>query len=293
MAINSNKIELDKMRSYASVFSSTSFSKLLQNDDYSFIDAKIKRFDMPKIGTEITTYYDYIQFIYRQLSLKYKNEYVYKNTFINSMLLKQYGVKETIAINEFRVGNSIADIVMFNGTSKAFEIKTELDSNKRLEGQLADYTKIFKKCYVITHESLIEKYLLEEKHIGVIELIDRDGLISMREVRKAKENNFLDSDTLIRSVRTQEYKNIVKNFYGSLPEMNSFNMFEICRTLMQKIPNEQLNILFIDELKKRKSNTTLIDNFHNELRQLCFALNIDACSYKELDLKLNKPINLR
>jgi len=292
MAIIDNNKTMDKLRSYSSAFSSTSFQKLLQYDDYSFLNAKIERFDKPRIGKSINTYYDYIQLIYRALTKQYRNEYVYKNTFVNKLLLEQYGVKNTVAINEFRVGNSIADIVLFNGTSKAFEIKTELDSNKRLEGQLTDYTKIFKKCYVITHESLIEKYLRENEHIGVIELIERPKSLVMREVRAASENEHIDADTLIRSIRTPEYKSIVKQYYGELPEMNSFNMFDTCRDLMKQIPNEQLNHLFIEELKKRKSNTEIIRTFHNELRHLCLAMNMNAELYQELNSKLSKPINL-
>ena len=281
--LSNNK--LDMLRSYSSIFSSTSFFKLLQNDDYSFINTKIERYDLKKIGKNINTYQDYIQYTYKELRKQYKNEYVYKNTFINNMLLDKYGLKDTIAINEFRVGNSIADIVMFNGTSKAFEIKTELDSNKRLSGQLADYTKIFKECYIITHKSLSEKYLHEDDHIGIIELIDHQKSVTMREVRASKENCSIDSDTLICSLRTQEYKNIIKKYYGELPEMNSFNMFEICRDLLKNISHEQLHLLFIEELKNRKTNTNIINMFHKELRQLSLAMNLNINSFNQLELK--------
>jgi hypothetical protein len=264
----------------------------LQHDDYSFINAKIERYDLTKVGKNINTYHDYIQYIYKVLRKQYRNEYIYKNTFINDLLLSKYGVKNTIAINEFRVGNSIADIVMFNGTSKAFEIKTELDSDKRLSGQLADYTKIFKECYIITHESLTEKYLQEDDHIGIIELIERPKSVIMHEVRPARENKEIDVDTLIRSIRTPEYKNIVRHHYGELPEMNSFNMFETCKGLMNHIPSDKLHYLFIEELKKRKSNTDIINSFCIELRQMCFAMNIDLNLYQELDCKLSKKINL-
>jgi len=292
MVLTDNNNILDKLRSYSTVFTRASFNKLLQYDDYSFIDAKIERYDSLKVGKSIHSYYDYIQYIYRALSKHYRNEYVYKNTFINDLLLSQYGVKDTIAINEFRVGNSIADIVMFNGTSKAFEIKTELDTDKRLIGQLADYRKIFKECYIITHESLVEKYLQEDEQIGIIKLIERPKSLIMQEVRHAKENKEIDSDTLIRSIRTQEYKSIVKQYYGELPEMHSFNMFETCSGLLKCIPRDQLHHFFIEELKKRKSNTNMINKYCNELRQMCFAMNIDLNLYRELDFKLSKKINL-
>lgn len=292
MSLQSNKKAMEKLRSYSSVFSSTSFSKLLQYDDYSFINAKIERYDQSKVGNSIKTYSDYIKYIYKELSLTYKNEYIYKNTFINELLIDQYGVKDTVAINEFRVGNSIADIVLFNGTSKAFEIKTELDSDKRLEGQLADYTNIFRECYVVTHESLANKYLKANDAIGVIALVDDAKSVTMREIRHAKDNSWIDIDTLMRTIRTTEYKNIVKQFYGHLPEMNSFNMFERCKELITEIPNDQLNKLFINELKKRKSNTEIITTFDKELKQLCLAMNINTNTYQELDYKLSKAITL-
>lgn len=292
MTFNSNTKTLEKLRSYSSVFSSTSFLKLLQYDDYSFINAKIERYDQMQIGIKINTYFDYIQYIYNELGANYRNEYVYKNTFINNLLLKNYGVKDTVAINEFRVGSSIADIVLFNGTSKAFEIKTELDSNKRLTSQLADYTKIFKECYIITHESLTDKYLQEDEHFGIIELVKCAKSVTMQEVRAAKSNEVIEADTLIRSIRTSEYKSIIKKYYGDLPEMNSFNMFETCRSLMKSIPHEQLHQLFIEELKKRKSNTRILNTFGKELRQLCLAMNIDSRLYQKLNFKLSKQITI-
>lgn len=282
----------NKMRSYSSVFSTTSFIRLLRYNDYSFIDSKIERFDSLKVGRSIVTYYDYIRFIYNELRKHYRNEYMYKNTFVNELLIASYGVKDTIAINEFRVGNSIADIVLFNGTSKAFEIKTELDSDKRLDGQMADYTKVFKECYIVTHEALTEKYLKEDESFGIIELKEYPRSLKMREIRPAKENKEIDSETIIRSIRTHEYKNIVEQHFGELPSVNSFEMYNACGRLMKQIPNDRLNMLFIEQLKNRKSNTNIVSNFYREIRQLGLAMNIDAETYQQLFLKLNKPIQI-
>jgi hypothetical protein len=291
MSLIVNNIHLNKLRSYSTVFSAPSFMRLLHDDDFGFLDSKILRYDMHKVGSEIKTYYDYIHYIYRELEKQYRNEYLYKNTIINELLLKKYGVRNTILINEFRVGNSIADIVMFNGTSKAFEIKTELDSNKRLNSQLIDYTKVFSECYIVTHESLSAKYLKEDQHIGVIELVKQNRSIKFKEVRHAKENLQIDPDTLMKTLRTSEYKNIVKAYYGGLPEMNSFNMFEICREMIKQIPSSELHHLFITELKLRKSNTRLMPQIPKELRQICLTLNASEKSCKLLEHKLQQTIN--
>ena len=63
MTGNTKSKNLTRMRSYSSIFSSTSFSKLLRYDDYSFIDSKIERYDQSKVGKTIETYYDYIRYI--------------------------------------------------------------------------------------------------------------------------------------------------------------------------------------------------------------------------------------
>jgi hypothetical protein len=282
----------NKMRSYSSIFSSTSFSKLLKDDDFSFINSKIIRYDNSKIGVKIHTYSDYIRYTYNELRKQYRNEYIYKNTFINEMLIKNYGVKETVIINEFRVGNSIADLVMFNGTSKAFEIKTELDTDKRLSGQLVDYKKAFKECYIVTHESLTHKYVKEDNSIGIIELIETPRGLKMQEVRPAVENKQVDSDTIMRCLRTSEYKNIVKEYYKELPQMNNFNMFNICKELISQIPNTSLNSLFIEQLKLRKSNTSKINTHIKELRQIGIALNLNTKLSQRLTDKLNTTIKI-
>lgn len=286
------KYRLDQLRSYASIFSSTSFTNLLKNEDFDFLNKKIARYDSSGIGTKFTTYSDYIRYAYNSLKKEYRCEYIYKNELINELLLKKYGTVNTVVINEFKVGNSVADMVLFNGTSKAFEIKTELDSEKRLNGQLNDYTKIFRECYIVTHESLIDKYLTINDKIGVIAIVKNGSSYKMEEKRKATSSEEIDSDVLIRSLRTQEYKNIIISHFGQLPKVSNFQMFDECALLMKQISNNELNSLFITELKKRTSNTQLLHSFYNELRQLCLSLKINQKDYQELSLKLSQPIKL-
>jgi len=292
MVKNINISTLNKLRSYSSIFSSTSFQKLLKFDDYSFIDSKIERYDMNRIGKSIFTYYDYIRYVYNSLRKQYKNEYIYKNTIINELLIKQYGLKNSVIINEFRVSNSIADIVMFNGTSKAFEIKTELDTDKRLDNQLSDYSTIFKESYIVTHESLIDKYLKTDSKYGVIGLIETSRSLKLQEIRPAKLNTSINSTILMKSLRTNEYKSIVKRYFGDLPPMNSFNMYNICNDLIAQIPDTELNDLFIEQLKKRKSNTIQLKSFYKELRQIALSMNLTEKLYNDLYYKLNKPITI-
>ena len=293
MAVVKHKdINTEKMRCYSSIFSSTSFNNLFIKDDYSFITNKVMRYDLDNLGIKFTSYLDYLKYIYRELQKHYRCEYIYKNSIINELLLKKYGTKETVVFNEFKVGKSVADTVLFNGTSKAFEIKTELDSTKRLDGQLFHYTKIFKECYIVTHEDLINKYISTDESIGIIAFKSFQGALKLTEIRPAIINQKIDADVLIRSIRTSEYKNIVKTYYGTLPEMNSFDMFDKCYNLLCAIPDETLHQLFINQLKKRRNNTKELISFPKELRQLCLSMNLSSLKYNELENKLNIPIRI-
>ncbi|HCY77489.1 MAG TPA: hypothetical protein DHV28_16355 [Ignavibacteriales bacterium] len=287
--INSRK---DRMRSYASIFSSSTFARVIQHEDFDFINKKIERYDFPELGKSFFTYSDYLRYTYKHLKKEYRCEYIYKNELINELLLKKYGTKNTIVINEFKVGNSVADMVLFNGTSKAFEIKTELDSEKRLSGQLNDYIRVFKECYIVTHESLIDKYIDKNENTGIIAFAKHGNSLKMQEIKSAIINDKIDADILIRSLRTQEYRNIISQYFGELPGVSNFKMFDACLSLMKQIPENELNNLFIIELKKRVSNTQLLHSFNYELRQLCLSLKINTKCYEELNLKLSQPIKL-
>lgn len=93
---------------------------------------------------------------YQILEQNYRHEYFYKNKLLNDYVLMHYALDDTVLLNEFRVGDSIVDVVLVNGTNKVFEIKTELDTPERLKPQLDDYYKAFTEVYVFTHTTLAD-----------------------------------------------------------------------------------------------------------------------------------------
>ena len=282
---------IEKFRSYSTLFSRMSLLPVIEEDDFSLLNIKIRRYDKNKIGNSFTTYLEYLTYIYTELCKNRQCEYIYKNMLIN-LLIKKYRTKNSVIFNEFHVGNSVADIVLFNGTSKAFEIKTELDSDKRLDSQLSDYFKIFKESYIVTHESLVEKYKEANDSVGIIALTVKQEKLILKTIRKATVNKNIDVNVLMRSIRTNEYKSIIENFYGALPDVSSFDMFESCKSMMKFIPPDKLHWLFLNEMKKRKSNTTFLKSYINELRQFCLCTHLDKSEYEQLFTKLNNPINI-
>lgn len=288
-----SNIEKHKLRSYAGIFSSTAFAKALSLGDLSFLQNRITKYDYRAYEKgKFENYLDYIKYAYSELGKNYRNEYFFKNSIINESLIKHYSLEETIAFSEFRVGQSIADLALFNGRSKAFEIKTQMDSPKRLKGQLMDYQKLFNFNYIVTESSQTEKYLKEDDNSGVIALHYQKGKVQITEVRAASENQSFDAEIAMRCLRTNEYKYVVKEYYGYLPQMTSFNMYEICLRMIHEIPVSRLKELFIEAIKGRKNNTEILTKFELELRQLALAMNLNDKKYQIIIDQLKNPIKL-
>jgi hypothetical protein len=279
----------EKLRSYSNAFSRMSLLPIVETGDFSLLNMKIER-DKDKIHKKFNTYSDYLKFAYAELCVNYRNEYLYKNTLITD-LLSEYGTKDSILINEFRVGNSIADMVLFNGTSKAFEIKTELDSDKRLNTQLSDYSKIFRESYIVIHESMLNKYKVDDT-VGIISLSVEKRKLKLTEIRKAVENKIVDVDMLMRSIRTIEYKNIVQAHFSVLPNVGNCEIYEACKSMMKQIPQENLHKLLLAEIKKRKSNSVYLKSYRNELRQFCLSTNLSTEQYAVFNKRLNNLITI-
>ncbi len=292
MAANKPFTEKHRLTSYAAIFSRRSFLSLLQNQDYSAINHSIKKYDDDLLGDRFLTYQEYLIFIYNKLKRSYRNEYFYKNTIISDILIKEFGLNESLVISEFKVGNSIADLAMFNGESRAFEVKTTLDTKSRLPTQLSDYKKLFQKNYLVISEDERHLYQGIDKGLGLIYLVRTPRSYKMELTRESEFSIEIDYKTLMRTIRAEEYKAIIKNWYGELPEMTSFQQYAICENLMREIPQDELSTLFLEQMKCRKSNTPLIKSFRKELRQIALALKLNEKQYELLQLNLSKPISI-
>ena len=122
---------------YSTVMTETNLSGVLD----AILGAN--RFDYPQ-----TTARDLINSI---VLGSYPNETTIKANFINGILLPQS--PKTVSVFELPIGKSRVDMCKINGHSAAYEIKTDLDTFYRLEGQLKDYFDVFETVYVVTSEA--------------------------------------------------------------------------------------------------------------------------------------------
>lgn len=264
------KYTSNQLRDFSTLFLRSEVNRWM-NGDFNSIDIKLKRYDLVELNKG-KSYLNFLRNTYQVLEKNYPNEYILKNEFLNKWLRNELGDNNSVIFNEFRIGKAIADLAMFNGISKVFEIKTILDKEYRLSNQLEEYKKIFNEVYIIVPSVLLTKYLNYDESVGVITYDSTSKKFEL--IRKAESIFNIDSNTLMEVLHTKEYLKISKKYFGNLPEMNSFNQFDICKELISKIPKDDLNKLFLSTIKKRNINNQFFNKVNNEFNQICLSLNL-------------------
>lgn len=275
MSYNTNQL-----RDFSSLFLRSEVSRWLKND-FNSIDLKLNRhnlFDRHKGNS----YLSVLKKTYKILEKHYPNEYILKNEFLNQWLKKELENNNSIIFNEFRIGKAIADLAMFNGISKVFEIKTILDREYRLSNQLQEYKKIFNEIYIIVPSVHLSKYINYDKTIGVITYETNSKKFEL--IQKPEKNYDIDINVIMEVLHSKEYIKITNEYYSELPNMNAFNQFKICKELISKIPKEELNKMFLKTMKTRNINNLFFGKRNNEFNQICLSLNL---TQSEIDKLIN------
>lgn len=120
----------------------------------------------------------------------YPNETSIKSTFINNVLLK---TNNHVSIFELNVGKSRLDLCKINGSSTAYEIKTELDTPKRLSQQMNDYFQVFDRVYLICSVNNLNNMIPHiPKECGIIVYnVTRTGKYVFKKHRNAIKSNYI------------------------------------------------------------------------------------------------------
>ena len=232
--------------------------------------------------------------VYKILFDSYRTEYIYKNVLANKILLSRHSTNNSNILSEFRVGKCKVDIAIINGTSTAYEIKSDFDSYKRLENQLSTYSQVFDKIFVVTSEKQISKLIpILPDHIGMMVLTDQETLLSVREAKSNKHN--IIPDVMFDSMRKDEYSKIIQAYYGELPAVPNTQIHRICKELYCKIPQEEAFELTLNILRNR-NNISMLQSFakNNTSKSLtAYAIN-NSNNTTKLNTVLGyllKPVN--
>lgn len=188
--------------------------------------------------------------LYDLLKAHYRSEYVYKNTLAQKISIARHQTYKNTLLTEFRVNKSRADLVIINGTSSAYEIKTEFDDLDRLTGQVFDYKKIFDMIYVVTHSKGLSNVIDHaDQTVGVIELTKSSGLKTHRPAISNIAN--VEPAAIFDSLRQSEYLEILHRKFGFTPSINRFNWYQECKEMFEKLSPHEAHAEMLKALKDR------------------------------------------
>ena len=227
--------------------------------------------------------------IYCELKKNYRNEYFYKNTLLNKLLLGVHSMNTTTALTEVSIAKSKADFILINGKAVVYEIKTELDNLERLTTQLEDYYKAFDHVAVVTYEENLGalQRLLDSinKPIGIY-LLSKNGCLST--VRQPERyTNDLDGEIIFKLLRKSEYEKILVEKYGTLPNVTQFEQYSACRELFLQMPLDEAYLMVLKALKKRmKIEKEEFVKIPYELKFLAYFMDLTIKDYKNLEMFL-------
>lgn len=231
---------------------------------------------------------------FAELNDGYRNEYIYKATLANRIVFGKHNPKTTSMQVELPVGRSIVDVAVFNGTSTAYEIKTEFDTPKRLLSQSSDYLRAFDHVYVVTHPHLAERYAsLVDDRVGIAAITGRN---SIRVLRSAADNaGHIDARAVFRMLRRSEYIDAVESIFGKLPSIPNGLIFKHCEELFKTLPSEQAHKLFVSALRRRTTDAATVDflsHLPTSLRVLGYATPLSGVARERIISSLASQVRL-
>ena len=241
------------------------------------------------------TYRKAISQIYEYMDSDYRNEYYYKNTIFNQLLIQKHDLYNTAALTELPISNSKADFVMINGKGVVYEIKTDLDNFQRLQSQINDYYKVFSYVNVVVSKKQVErvKELLKDTKVGVFELTNSGKIICRK--KAFCNRDMLSYDEMFRILRKKEFDTILLECFGKLPEVNNFEYYRECLQWLKRISIVGLQKRIMNILKQR-TILSVEDVFEkrvpNELSFYVYFSKKYRSNYDALDAFLNKEVEV-
>lgn len=271
------------------LFTLAAFQKLIDGTD-SRVYSEIVNSYVDK--SAVHTNGEAIAEIYKFMKKEYRNQYYYKNTILNRLLLGVHSINTTTALTEIPISTSKADFVLINGKAVVYEIKTELDNLERLESQINNYYKAFNHVCVLTCDEyasiLLDK--LANTKVGIYVLTERDYIRRLKEPEKF--DDLLNQEEIFRVLNKPEFEEIIKQYYGKLPTATQVKYYSKCKELFSKIPLQKAYSLFLKRLKKRNTvtNKNSFKKVPYEIKSLAYFSQYKDIDYSNLEHFLSSNI---
>lgn len=244
------------------------------------------------LGLQNLTLGEAFDHLYEFLSEEYRNEYVYKNEIINLIREEKHDVSISHIFSEFRTGKSRADLAVFNGTSTCYEIKTEIDTVRRLESQVSDYLKCFEYVYLVAPESKIESAIeLIQPQVGILVLQNNGQLYTERRAESNIES--IDNLVLFRCLQKKEYMKIATKIDESVSNLDGLESYYKAKDIFCSMDIVEAHSHFMDAIQSRragKRDEKLLSQLPPSLSNAFFSTKMTSSMWRSFSVIINEAV---
>jgi hypothetical protein len=223
----------------------------------------------------------------------FRYEYAYRAAVTHKILLGKHSLKTASMLSEFRVGTSKADLVILNGRSTVYEIKSERDNLDRLTAQLSSYFKVFSRVNIITSENHVDAVLsIVPPYAGVLLLNNR---LKISTVRESEDHlKALCPLAVLDSLHRGEAFEVLHAFEVPIPEVPNTRVYAELQKIFSKLPPRELHKCMIGVLKETRSLLPLSElagALPKSLKPLVFSTSIRQRDHDRLISSLTTPVS--
>lgn len=226
------------------------------------------------------------------LSTSLRSEYVFKNAIAEKILLGRHSTRTATMMTEFRAGACKADVVILNGHSTAYEIKSERDTMSRLDDQIISYRKIFEQVVVVTDGChLDEVFDRTPADVGITVLSERYTLSEKRAPQI--DWSRLDPCEMFESLQRSEYLKILALTSGWDPKgVPNGVLHTEAKAAFVHVPIELIVPRFIEVLKHRGQRAcpvAFLESVPNSLKGLAVSTKLIPTQQQRIMAALASP----
>ena len=202
---------------------------------------------------------EWFDFFYTLLSNEYRCEYIYKNAIATKLYLgERHSLQKSLLTDELRIGKSRADVVILNGRSTVYEVKSEYDSLERLDTQLADYRRVFDHIVLVTTPKRAPLVTARIDSIVGVMILDASGEL---EVVKEPSSNKANTDpaAVFDCMRQSEFCAVIKERFGQIPSVPNSRIYREARELFCQLDPSLAHDLMVKRVSLRGKRRPFVD----------------------------------
>ncbi|MEQ8445354.1 MAG: sce7726 family protein [Pelagibacterium sp.] len=222
-----------------------------------------------------------------------RDEYIYRSALTQKILMGKHSLRTASMLNEFRAGSCKADLVILNGTSTVYEIKSERDSLSRLANQVENYKRVFASVNVVVSERHVDGVqLVLPEDVGILCLSHRYHITMVRDAVDCPER--ICPATVFESLRSTEAAAVLKALDIAVPDVPNTQRHASMRALFADLDPVVLHHQMVRTLKRTRDLAPLarlLDSLPRSLHAAALSIPVRRADHDRIVEAIDTPLD--